>query len=79
MALFRRKFAFKTLFVVRIIAICVPIVVTVPLAFITRSYWALIIGNLSVNLVNATVLTLKSEWKPRVYYSLKKIQRNVFL
>lgn len=74
MALFRRKFAFKTLFVVRIIAICVPIVVTVPLAFITRSYWALIIGNLSVNLVNATVLTLKSEWKPRVYYSLKKFK-----
>lgn len=74
MALFRREFAFKTLFVVRLIAICVPIVVTVPLAIVTRSYWSLIIGTISVNLVNAIVLTIKSEWKPRLFYSFDKFK-----
>ena len=39
MALFRREFDFRTLFVVRIVAVCIPFVVTIPLAF-----WVLVIG-----------------------------------
>ncbi len=68
MALFKRKFDFKTLFFVRIIGILIPIVVTIPLAFFTRSYWALIIGMIALNASNAIILTLKSEWKPRLFY-----------
>ena len=68
MALFKRKFDFKTLFWVRIIGILIPIVVTIPLAFFSRSYWALIIGMIALNASNAIILTIKSEWKPRLFY-----------
>lgn len=70
MALYRRDFDFKTLFFVRMIAVVIPLVVTVPLAFATRSYWAIIIGTLCGNLSNAIVLTVRSSWKPRLYYNL---------
>lgn len=69
MALFRRTFDFKTLFWIRIIGILIPIVITIPLAYITRSYWSLIVGMIALNLSNAVLLTWKSEWKPQFYYS----------
>jgi PST family polysaccharide transporter len=69
MALFRRSFDFKTLFLVRLISIFVPIIVTIPLAFAIRSYWALIIGTIVINALNAIVLTVKSRWKPILYYN----------
>lgn len=69
MALFRRAFDFKSLFVVRIIGILIPIVVTIPLAYLTRSYWSLIIGMIALNISNAIILTWKSEWKPQLYYN----------
>lgn len=65
----KRKFNFKVIFKARISTVLVPIFVTVPLAFIMRSYWALIIGTVVVNVVNATVLTISSEWKPKIYFS----------
>ena len=64
MSRYKRNFDFKTLFYVRIVGVCVPIFVTVPLAFVTRSFWALVIGTIVGNLVNAIILTARSEWKP---------------
>lgn len=74
MALFRRDFDFKTLFWVRIIGILIPLVVTIPLAFATKSYWALIIGMIAQNFFNALILTIKSKWKPRWYYSIRRFK-----
>lgn len=74
MALFKRDFDFKTLFRVRIVSTLIPLLVTVPLAFWLRSYWALVIGTLTVNLVNAVLLTVYSKWKPRLYYSFAKLK-----
>lgn len=74
MALYKRDFDFKTLFKVRIIGILIPIVVTIPLAFLFRSYWALVIGTIVTNIVNALVLTLYSKWKPRLFYSWSKLK-----
>jgi len=71
MALYRRKLDFKTLFYVKLVGICVPIFVTVPLAYFTRSYWSLIIGMLALNATNAIVLTLKSKWKPAIFFDFK--------
>ena len=71
MALFRRDLDFKTLFWVRIIGILIPLIVTVPLAFATRSYWSLIIGMIALNFTNALILTIKSKWKPRWYYNIQ--------
>ena len=77
MALFKKDLDFKTLFYRRLVAIIVPLVVTVPLAFWMRSYWALVIGTICVNLANAVILTVKSNWRPRLYYSFARL-RNMF-
>lgn len=68
MALYRRDFDYKTLFYVRLVSVIIPLVVTVPLAFLTRSFWAIIIGTICGNLSNAVILTWKSTWKPRLFY-----------
>ena len=70
-ALYKRNFDFKTLFIVRIISILIPFVVTIPLAFAGLSYWSLIIGSLTNHLLNAVILTIKSDWKPKFYYSIE--------
>lgn len=74
MALYRRDLDFKTLFTVRIIGILVPLLVTVPLAFLMHSFWALVIGTLVQNVVNAVMLTLFSRWKPRLFFSMHKLK-----
>lgn len=74
MARYRREFDFKTLFVVRMFTTAVPLVITVPLAFIFRSYWALVLGTLSRDAVNAIILTIRSKWKPRLFFSLLKLK-----
>lgn len=74
MALFKRDFDFKTLFKVRIVSIVIPIVVTIPLAFWLRSYWALVFGTITQNIANAVLLTVYSKWKPRFYYSFQKFK-----
>lgn len=68
MALFKRKLDFRTLFIARMVGVTIPIVVTIPLALIYKSYWALIGGMLALNLSNAIILTWKSEWKPKLWY-----------
>jgi O-antigen/teichoic acid export membrane protein len=70
MALYRRDFDFKTLFLVRVVAIFIPFFVTIPLAFYGFSYWALIIGVICGQLSNAVILTIKSKWKPNWFYSV---------
>lgn len=73
-ALFRRAFDFKTLFITRVMMAVIPMVVTVPLAFLTRNYWALVIGSLTTALLNAIVLTIKSPWKPSLYYKFAQLK-----
>ena len=74
MALYKRDLDFKTLFKVRIVSTLIPLLVTVPLAFWLRSYWALVIGTIAVNVVNAVMLTVFSKWKPRWFYSFAKLR-----
>lgn len=74
MALYRRYFDFKTLFLVRIITVCLPFIITIPLAILGWSYWALIIGTICGSLVNAIILTLKSQWKPQFFYSFSLLK-----
>ncbi|MBR2309185.1 MAG: lipopolysaccharide biosynthesis protein [Oscillospiraceae bacterium] len=75
MARYRRDFDFKTLFVVRMCTTAVPLVVTVPLALVFRSYWALVIGTLMRDIVNAAILTVRSKWKPRFYFNFAKLKQ----
>jgi len=75
MARYKRDFDFKTLFFVRIGTALIPLFVTIPLAFILRNYWALLIGTFASQLFNAIVLTMKSKWKPKVYYSFTLLKQ----
>ena len=74
MALYKRDLDFKTLFKVRLVGISIPLIVTIPLAFWLRSYWALVFGTIAHNLANAVFLTWFSSWKPRFYYSFVKLK-----
>ena len=77
-ALYKRDFNFKTLFYVRLVGILIPILITIPLAFYLKSYWALIIGTIAVNLSNAIILSVKSSWKPGFYYNFSLL-KSMFL
>lgn len=74
MALYKRDFNFKTLFKIRIVGIIIPLFVTLPLAYILRNFWAIIISNLLSSLINAILLTYYSSWKPRCYFSFEKLR-----
>jgi len=69
-ARYRRALDFKTLFCVRIVTSLIPLVVTVPLAVIFRNYWALLIGTFASHFCNAVILTMRSKWKPKLYYNI---------
>lgn len=73
-ALFRRNFDFKAMFIPRLINCLIPIFVTIPLAYITRNCWALIIGTLASNLSDAILFTIKSKWKPKFYYNFSLLK-----
>lgn len=74
LALFHRAFSFKELFVVRVAVALVPLFVTVPLALLGFDFWSLVIGTIIGNLVNSLVLTLKSDWKPSLFYSFAELK-----
>ena len=73
--LLRREFSFKKLFYVRIAVSFVPLMITLPIALIFRSYWSLIIGNLSAAFINSVLLIIVSKWKPRMFYSIDLLQK----
>lgn len=75
MARYRRAFDFKTLFAARLLGIVVPVFVTIPLTFLLKNYWALVYGNLSVQLANSILLTYRSKWKPTLYYSFQRLKK----
>lgn len=70
-SLFERKFDFKTLFLVRVCTISIPFAVTIPLAIFGFSYWSLILGTISGQVINAMILTIRSQWKPKLFYKIK--------
>lgn len=74
MARYRRDFAFKNLFAVRMGIALVPLFVTIPFAFIFRNHWALVMGTLARDLLSAVVLTVYSKWKPSFRFSVKKLK-----
>ena len=73
-ARYRRALDFKTFFYVRIVTSLIPLVVTVPLAWVLRNYRALLIGTFCSHLSNAVILTVRSAWKPKFYYSISLLR-----
>ena len=75
MALYKRELDFKTLFNVRLVGICIPFLITIPLAYSLKSYWALIAGTVITNLANAIILTYYSSWKPKLFYDFYYLKK----
>lgn len=68
-ALLKRNFCFKQLFTVRVLMLMVPLCITVPAAYFTKNYMALVIGNLSSAIINSLLLWNISYWKPKFFYT----------
>lgn len=68
---FKREFEFKKLFWVRLAISLVPIIITVPAAYILRSFWALIIGNIVKSIVQAVIIIPSSKVGVRAFYSIE--------
>lgn len=73
-ALYRREFKFKQLVPIRFVASLVPVVVTIPCAYIFKSVWAIIIGNITKELLTAVMLTYNSLWKPKWFYKFSYLK-----
>ena len=72
-AICKRRFDFRKLFWVRLITSLIPLAITVPLAFIFRNHWALIIGTVVRNIVQSLIL-LKGGWQPKLEYSFARLR-----
>lgn len=70
-ALFRKALNYKSISFARILVKVIPLFVTIPLALLGLSYWALIIGTIVGELGNAILLTALSAWKPQFLFSFK--------
>lgn len=70
LALLRRSLDFRRLFFVRMAQCLTPLLVTVPLALIGLSHWALVAGTIASHLVTAVVLLFSARWRPRWFYRL---------
>lgn len=67
-SIYKRKLEFKTLLQSRLIIAITPLIITVPMALLGMDYWSLIAGNLGAKLLSSIWLTIKSDWKPTLFY-----------
>ncbi len=74
LSIYKRQFKFKELLPIRLIDSIVPFLITIPLAYFLKNSWAIIIGNLSRQMINAFLLSKKSTWKPSFVYSFVKLK-----
>ena len=74
-AVYQRALDYKTMFVVRMTAALIPLVITIPLAMLGFDYWSLILASLLNETVYAIILTIKSEWKPRWYFNINYFKK----
>lgn len=73
-ALNQRDYGFKRIFQAQLLGSITSFGVSVGLSFFGFSYWAIIIGTISNCIIRAFVLSYRSEWRPGIYYSLKRLK-----
>ncbi|HAT4283860.1 TPA: lipopolysaccharide biosynthesis protein [Clostridium perfringens] len=74
-ALFKRDLNFKNLFIARMFAICVPFLVTIPLALNGFEYWSMIIGSIIIQISTSIILTIRSKWKPKIFFEFDILKK----
>lgn len=70
MALLRREFRFDLLFKIRMVAVFIPIVITIPLAYLGYDYWSLVVGTIVANMITAIILLINSPYTIKIYYDI---------
>ncbi len=75
LGVFYRRLDIKRIFICNIVTAVIPLIVTVPLALLNFSYWALIIGNLVSSIASAILLTIQLRWHPRLYFNFKQLKK----
>lgn len=73
-AVYQRSLDFKTLFYSRVGSALLIFFVSVPLAFFGAGYWSMIMGTLASNVFLAVWLTVRSEWKPSLRFSIAELK-----
>lgn len=70
---YHRIYEFKRVFWVQLITSSTTLVFKLVLAFSGFGYWALIIGTLLGCILRSVLLTIKSPWRPHLYYDFKRL------
>jgi len=73
-ALLKRNLDFKSIFLVKIASVFVPLIITIPLAFLGFSYWSVVIGNLGMSLCTSILMNLRSSWSPSLSFDFNKLK-----
>lgn len=74
-SILRRNCDFKKLFIARLSVAIIPLIITVPIAIVMKSFWALIIGNLFTAAFNSAILSVLSRWKPKLFYRYEILKK----
>lgn len=72
-AIRRRELDYKFLFYTRLITICSPLLIALPIALCGGGYWAIVLGTIAGSFFNTIVLWTKSKWKPALNINWTKI------
>lgn len=75
MALYKRSLDYKSLFYRKMLGALLPLVITVPIAYLTGSYWALVVGTLAQRFADSIILTYFSKWKPNLFYKFDHLKQ----
>lgn len=70
-ALLQKDMQFKPLFWVRLTTVAIPGLISIPLAWQGKGYWALIAGILAGQLVQVAMLWRMSPWRPRWAFDIR--------
>lgn len=73
-AVYQRAFDFRTLFYSRVGSSLLIFFVSVPMALLGAGYWSMITGTIASNLFLAIWLTVRSEWRPSLRYSISELR-----
>lgn len=68
LAVLKKRLEFKKLFKIRFITSIIPLIISIPLAYIGFSYWAIIYANLFKELVTIIYLKFNSDIKLKPYF-----------
>lgn len=74
LALLRRDFQYKKLCLYRVVPAFIPLIVTVPMAYLTHSYWALIAGSFAMYILQSVLIRRLCDWRLSWYWSFGRLK-----